>query len=438
MNNWKWMALAVGLGVVASASAQVVFTDDFEDGARAGEWTILQRTALGLLGPDSRAVYGQPTSSPIESFSIPALNGTNSNALYLEVNRNAAEGASIEAIQGVPTVPDLGSAYEMEFDLFYNYSTGNTTMHFLAGVGHDGVTPWLQNTGTAPGYIFGSTADGSSSTADYRYWRGVTLQPTGTGSQGSGTGLWDNNNAFYQMLFPNPPYPTAGAPGRIWTKVKVIRNGTFAALVMNNQVTLVADDATFSGGKPFVGMIDPASSFSPVGMFVLVDNVVVRKLDAASAVTGTVTFGDWTGAAPFATTGTFLWRKAGETATYAKLTTPIPAGALSITAPGAGEWDLYFPARRPFLGKSVRVMSDGTPQTVVFDLINGDIDNDNSVTVFDYDKLSLYFDKSSVDADWSTADTDGVRPRDADLDGDLSVSVFDYDILSRNFDLTGD
>lgn len=71
-------------------------------------------------------------------------------------------------------------------------------------------------------------------------------------------------------------------------------------------------------------------------------------------------------------------------------------------------------------------------------LTNGDIDGDNSVTVFDYDKLSAYFDKTSADADWSTEDGDGVAPKEADLDRDGSVTVFDYDVLSANFDQVGD
>ena len=61
--------------------------------------------------------------------------------------------------------------------------------------------------------------------------------------------------------------------------------------------------------------------------------------------------------------------------------------------------------------------------------MNGDIDGDNSVTVFDYDRLSAAFDASAGDAGYDAA---------ADLDGDGTVSVFDYDILSRNFDLVGD
>lgn len=72
-------------------------------------------------------------------------------------------------------------------------------------------------------------------------------------------------------------------------------------------------------------------------------------------------------------------------------------------------------------------------------LVNGDIDRDNSVSVFDYDVLSRNFDKGVGDADWLVPDpSDGIAPLQADLDGDGSVSVFDYDILSRNFDRTGD
>gem|GEM_PF-3130960 len=76
--------------------------------------------------------------------------------------------------------------------------------------------------------------------------------------------------------------------------------------------------------------------------------------------------------------------------------------------------------------------------TFDWDIKGGDIDNDNSVTVFDYDKLSTYFDKNSADSDWDTADGDGIAPVDADIDGDGAVTVFDYDVLSRNFDLVGD
>ena len=64
---------------------------------------------------------------------------------------------------------------------------------------------------------------------------------------------------------------------------------------------------------------------------------------------------------------------------------------------------------------------------VVASPINGNIDTDESITVFDYDVLSSAFDTNEGDA--------GFDPR-ADLDQDGSVTVFDYDILSQNFDLS--
>lgn len=62
-------------------------------------------------------------------------------------------------------------------------------------------------------------------------------------------------------------------------------------------------------------------------------------------------------------------------------------------------------------------------------LVNGDVDNDNVVTVFDYNALSDAFDTVDGDANWNP---------EADLDGDGAVTVFDYNILSSNFDLVGD
>lgn len=70
-----------------------------------------------------------------------------------------------------------------------------------------------------------------------------------------------------------------------------------------------------------------------------------------------------------------------------------------------------------------------TVEGVDFSLVNGDVDGDNVVTVFDYNALSDAFDTAPGDGSWNP---------EADLDGDDSVSVFDYNILSSNFDQSGD
>jgi len=67
--------------------------------------------------------------------------------------------------------------------------------------------------------------------------------------------------------------------------------------------------------------------------------------------------------------------------------------------------------------------------TVSASLVNGDVDGDNSVSIFDYIDLSGSFDKATGDAGFDA---------EADLDGDGAVTIFDYIILSNNFDVSGE
>ncbi len=87
--------------------------------------------------------------------------------------------------------------------------------------------------------------------------------------------------------------------------------------------------------------------------------------------------------------------------------------------------------------ENVDCMGTGTVTLPLQNLVNGDIDNDNAVTVFDYGILSDYFDKSNGDSDWFVTGGNGFAPYQADLDGDDVISVFDYGILSDSFDTTG-
>ncbi len=64
-----------------------------------------------------------------------------------------------------------------------------------------------------------------------------------------------------------------------------------------------------------------------------------------------------------------------------------------------------------------------------FDLLNGDCDGDNEVTVFDYIELSNAFMTMAAEPGWNP---------NADLDGDLEVTIFDYIILSNNFGVQGE
>ncbi len=119
-----------------------------------------------------------------------------------------------------------------------------------------------------------------------------------------------------------------------------------------------------------------------------------------------------------------------------------PDGTYQIVDPKpstGGNYQLYI-SSRPWLRKRVAANSTGgvSLNNINATLMNGDIDGDNAVTVFDYSVLSDYFDRQNTDADWTTVGVDGFAPQDADLDRDGAVTVFDYSILSTNFDKNGD
>lgn len=136
---------------------------------------------------------------------------------------------------------------------------------------------------------------------------------------------------------------------------------------------------------------------------------------------------------------TLEFREVGTTNVLHTRRAPVrPDGTYEVLSVPTGTYDIVVKPRG-FLSRTLRNSPiEGSMTGLDLAFVNGDIDGDNSVTVFDYDKLSAFFDKTSADSDWATADADGIAPRDADLDGDGAVTVFDYDVLSRNFDQIGD
>ncbi|MCS6831483.1 MAG: hypothetical protein RMM08_09535 [Armatimonadota bacterium] len=62
-------------------------------------------------------------------------------------------------------------------------------------------------------------------------------------------------------------------------------------------------------------------------------------------------------------------------------------------------------------------------------LLNGDVDGDNEVTLFDFGALVQAFGSTPDDANWNP---------NADLDGDEEVSLFDFGIMVRNFGMVGE
>jgi hypothetical protein len=76
-------------------------------------------------------------------------------------------------------------------------------------------------------------------------------------------------------------------------------------------------------------------------------------------------------------------------------------------------------------------------QATNFNLLNGDIDGDDEVSILDYLYLSAAYEQDSTSADWTTPNANGITPQMCDLQEDNEINIIDYLILSNNYELTG-
>ncbi len=153
--------------------------------------------------------------------------------------------------------------------------------------------------------------------------------------------------------------------------------------------------------------------------------------DTNAGCKGTVHLGDYDGAASPVSHCRFEFRdNADDHVVYGGSMKLTSGGAFNISGPKvAGTYKLVLKASHWLAKSSTVTTSASRPNIGTVNLINGDCDDDNTVTVFDYSILSYAFDSAKGDTYWDAR---------ADLDGDEVVTVFDYSILSNNFDLSGD
>lgn len=105
-------------------------------------------------------------------------------------------------------------------------------------------------------------------------------------------------------------------------------------------------------------------------------------------------------------------------------------GAYSFTATVTpGTYDVACKGSHWLRKKVANVSITGAGPTVNFSLTNGDVDDDNEVSIGDYALLSTGFGSGPGDPNWNA---------EADIDGDDEVTIGDYAILSNNFGMIGD
>jgi len=222
---------------------------------------------------------------------------------------------------------------------------------------------------------------------------------------------------------------------------------------------LPANTLTFSlSGQPSGMTINPSSgviSWSPaiadrVGSYTFTvsvsdggspilsdsESVTLNFVATSKTVGGTINLLDYIGSAYLGQQVDVEIRNVGSTtpiAGQAFTVTVNPDGSYGFTTPNPlpnGTYDIAFKGSH-WLRKVVGsvTLAPGVTNSVSTSLINGDVDGDNSVTIFDYIELSDKFDLNLGDPGFN---------ENADLDGDGAITIFDYIVLSDTFDQFGD
>jgi hypothetical protein len=145
-------------------------------------------------------------------------------------------------------------------------------------------------------------------------------------------------------------------------------------------------------------------------------------------VTGTVELQDFSGD-PSTISVTIEIRNPGDTTPIeTHIVNPDGSSQYAFSTTRDGTFDLAAKASHwlRHTRSSIAITGD---VTVNFSLVNGDVDGDNEVTLFDFGELVAAFGSSPGDSNWNP---------NADLDGDDEVTLFDFGILVRNFGAIGD
>jgi hypothetical protein len=165
---------------------------------------------------------------------------------------------------------------------------------------------------------------------------------------------------------------------------------------------------------------DPLNSSSGTGTLTVAAST--RK------VSGTVDLQDFSGD-PSTVSVTIEIRNPGDTSPLeTHVVTLNGSSQYSFNTTRNGRFDVAAKASHWLRHTRARVAITGDV-TVDFSVVNGDVDGDNEVTLFDFGELVAAFGSLPSDSNWNPS---------ADLDGDDEVTLFDFGILVRNFGMIGD
>jgi hypothetical protein len=287
---------ALVCGAASVASAQVVFTENF-DADHTANW------AANSSGGNNAANFYFDYSS-IGIPSAPNAAGT-TRGLKLEANYS---GGIFSGISVSPAGQSFSGSYKLSFDMWINFigpapgGGSGSTQVTGAGIGTAGTTAQWAG-GTQDSIHFGVTGDGGSG-VDYRAYSSAagTGYTPATGVFAAGTSTTPdarNNSASYYAalggytppaaqtaLFPQQNGTTAaGAPAFAWHKVELLKNGNWVTYTIDNLLiaTVDASAVTLGGGNILFNQYDiNATSSTDANVrsleFGLIDDVVVTQV----------------------------------------------------------------------------------------------------------------------------------------------------------------
>jgi hypothetical protein len=225
-----------------------------------------------------------------------------------------------------------------------------------------------------------------------------------------------------------------GALTMPWDGVTYLYSGTFNAALPLANVLVGNDDSTTTSGNSTISSVSLMAGSSYVfvvaGFADADQGSYVVTLTKDATLDGAVTLGDYAGPQTGLAVSVQI-RSVGSTTVVATTTTLDANGAYSVPTGGLapGAYDVAVKVSHWLRASSANVtVSAAGAVAPRIELINGDADGDNEVSILDYVVLSTAY---------GTLVADPTSMPNADLDGDGEVTILDYLILSTSYGAEG-
>lgn len=269
MRSLHTLALLSALSLAAGASAQVVFSEDFDDGAASTRWSA------PIVDAENGVFDGQVDYAfDYGAVGIPAAPGsTSTTGVLFEVNTTDQGGDQGEAVAIAPSGFDLPEgSYRFSAQAYFNVEAqnGGSTEFGLLGVhtaafnapADQGLNDDLPfDFGISNGNGLGYMASGDSGAFNdfHRFEDAGNLD---TGSQ-TGLGSYDAQ-ADAGEVFDTITNPVDDGPRGLWIELAVERVGSTVSFIVDGVVVdTILNGNDYSDGSVFIGYADYFNSVAP-------------------------------------------------------------------------------------------------------------------------------------------------------------------------------